>query len=75
MLRDGRDCEYGGGRARISPQDLPNRNKGDFQGEGGPGEIEVDFYPFNGNFCIFEEREENNDRGLQVDGKKEEERV
>lgn len=44
-------------------------------GEGGPGEIEVDFDPFNGNFCIFEEREENNDRGLQMDGQKEEERV
>ena len=37
--------------------------------------IEVDFYPFNGNFCIFEKREENNDRGLQMDGQEEEERV
>ena len=45
------------------------------KGVKGTGEIEVDFYPFNGNFCIFEEREENNDRGLQMDGKEEEERV
>ena len=75
MLRDGRDCKYGGRRARISTQDLPDRNKGDFQGEGDPGEIEVDFYPFTEIFCIFKKREENNDRGLQVDGKEEEERV
>ena len=33
----------------------------------GPGEIEFDYDPFNRNFCIFK-KEEDNGRGLQVDG-------